>query len=126
VIEDLVDRVERDLFRSGKSEIQSVEVGRRVMEGLETLDPVAYVRFASVYLNFQDISQFVETIQGLAQTHPRSESPGRRDARGAASSTPAHPAGATPGDVESNTEDAPSTAESTPKREAGTSSTEPA
>jgi transcriptional repressor NrdR len=77
VIEELVDRVERELFRSGKSEIRSVEIGRRVMEALESLDPVAYVRFASVYLNFQDISQFVETIQGLAEARP--ESPGKRE-----------------------------------------------
>jgi transcriptional repressor NrdR len=74
VIEEMVDRVERDLFRSGKSEIRSVEIGRRVMEALQSLDPVAYVRFASVYLNFNDISQFVETIQGLAETNPRPES----------------------------------------------------
>jgi transcriptional repressor NrdR len=74
-IGELVDRIERELFRSGRLEAHSVEIGARVMEGLRGLDPVAYVRFASVYLNFQDISQFVETIQNLGgEAPPRARS----------------------------------------------------
>lgn len=65
VIEELVDRMERELFRAGKPEVRSVDLGRRIMEALRGLDPVAYVRFASVYLNFQDIDQFIDTVRSL-------------------------------------------------------------
>jgi len=65
LIEELADRIEADLARTGKSEVRSVDVGARVLEALRRLDPVAYVRFASVYQNFSDIRQFLETISEL-------------------------------------------------------------
>jgi len=68
IIDELVDRIERELFRVNRSEIQSDDIGRKVMEGLRSLDPVAYVRFASVYLNFSDLDQFVETIEHMPTT----------------------------------------------------------
>lgn len=73
-IEETVDRIEADLARLGKAEVRSVDVGARVLEELRRLDPVAYVRFASVYLNFSDIRQFIETIHDLPQS-PDPESP---------------------------------------------------
>jgi transcriptional repressor NrdR len=63
-IEELVDRIETDLTRLGP-EVTSRQVGERVMEELQRLDEVAYVRFASVYRHFKDVNQFMEEIQGL-------------------------------------------------------------
>jgi transcriptional repressor NrdR len=63
-VEDLVDRIESDLQRIGP-EVTSQQVGERVMEELQRLDEVAYVRFASVYRHFKDVNQFMEEIQGL-------------------------------------------------------------
>jgi transcriptional repressor NrdR len=65
VIEEVADRIEADLARMGKSEIKSSDVGARVLAELKALDPVAYVRFASVYQSFSDIRQFLDTIQEL-------------------------------------------------------------
>lgn len=63
-IEELVERIETDLQRTGP-EVMSNQVGERVMEELQRLDEVAYVRFASVYRHFKDVNQFMEEIQGL-------------------------------------------------------------
>jgi transcriptional repressor NrdR len=66
-IEELVDRIESELARLGP-EVTSSQVGERVMEELQRLDEVAYVRFASVYRHFKDVNQFMEEIQGLMKT----------------------------------------------------------
>jgi len=66
-IERVVNGIQRRLESSGETEIPSNTVGEMVMEALSTLDPVAYVRFASVYKNFReakDFESFVETIGG--------------------------------------------------------------
>ena len=66
-IERVVNGIQRRLESSGETEIPSNTVGEMVMEALSTLDPVAYVRFASVYRNFReakDFESFVETIGG--------------------------------------------------------------
>ncbi|MDZ4804782.1 MAG: transcriptional regulator NrdR [Candidatus Eisenbacteria bacterium] len=63
-IEELVDRVETDLQKLGP-EITTRQIGERIMEELQRLDEVAYVRFASVYRHFKDVNQFMEEIQGL-------------------------------------------------------------
>jgi transcriptional repressor NrdR len=64
-IDALVDRVEDQLSRQAGVEIPSSRVGELVMEGLKPLDRVAYVRFASVYRNFQDIDEFQELMAEL-------------------------------------------------------------
>jgi transcriptional repressor NrdR len=64
-MEDLVDRIEAELSRLGTMEVEVRTIGERVMAELALLDQVAYVRFASVYRHFQDVQQFVETIQSL-------------------------------------------------------------
>ncbi len=61
----VADRIESELARTGKSEVRSSDIGARVLEALRALDPVAYVRFASVYQSFSDIRQFLETISEL-------------------------------------------------------------
>ncbi len=65
-------RILQDTKKRGKSEIQSSLIGEYVMEELRQLDDVAYIRFASVYRDFNDIKEFIDAIEGLENT-PRSE-----------------------------------------------------
>lgn len=69
-IERVVDALEGQFQASGEKEISSVQIGERVMAELLRLDDVAYVRFASVYRQFKDISQFVEEIKTLISEPP--------------------------------------------------------
>jgi transcriptional repressor NrdR len=64
-LERLVDEVEQDLSRQFDSEVPSSEIGERVMKRLHALDPVAYVRFASVYREFKDAEQFMREIKDV-------------------------------------------------------------
>jgi transcriptional repressor NrdR len=64
-LEKVISRIERDLTERGEKEIASAEIGRMVMEELKKLDPVAYVRFASVYRQFKDITEFMEELKDL-------------------------------------------------------------
>ena len=57
-IEKFIDELERDLVESEAKEVESQELGERVMKKLRELDEVAYVRFASVYRSFRDIDEF--------------------------------------------------------------------
>jgi len=57
--------LERELFARGESEVPSTLVGEKVMEALRGLDPVAYIRFASVYRSFHDIESFREELSTL-------------------------------------------------------------
>ncbi|WP_066556417.1 transcriptional regulator NrdR [Croceicoccus bisphenolivorans] len=69
-IDRLVSGVQRQIETRGDSEIASAEIGEMVMEGLRQLDPVAYIRFASVYREFseaQDFAQFAETVRDAAK-----------------------------------------------------------
>lgn len=64
-LEATVDRVERELYDRGEPEVSATVVGERLVEALRDLDPVAYVRFASVYRDFQDLTQFHELLNVL-------------------------------------------------------------
>jgi transcriptional repressor NrdR len=64
-IEALASEVERKAQEAGEREIQAAAVGELVMERLKALDPVAYVRFASVYRAFRDVGEFTAEIEGL-------------------------------------------------------------
>jgi transcriptional repressor NrdR len=64
-IESLVTGVERELETSGRVEIPSESIGQLIMQKLRELDRVAYVRFASVYRNFQDIDSFSHEVESL-------------------------------------------------------------
>jgi transcriptional repressor NrdR len=61
----MVDAVEESLEASDAREISSQEVGELVMRHLQGTDQVAYVRFASVYRNFQDTTEFMEEVHEL-------------------------------------------------------------
>ena len=62
-IEEVVDEIERDIQRKADKEIKSTEIGNLVMEKLYGLDEVAYVRFASVYRRFKDVSHFMDELK---------------------------------------------------------------
>ena len=64
-IEALVGAVERQLAEVGEREVRSSVIGETVMARLKELDPVAYVRFASVYREFRDVKDFVSELAGL-------------------------------------------------------------
>lgn len=64
-IEAMVDEIEDALNRRPEEEVSSRTIGELVMEGLKGRDHVAYVRFASVYRNFQDIDEFAEELREL-------------------------------------------------------------
>ena len=65
MLEDIVNEVERTLRNKGVSEFQSEEVGELVMERLSVIDEIAYVRFASVYRQFNDINVFINELKEL-------------------------------------------------------------
>ena len=65
-VERMVNGVVRQLESQGDSEIPSDRIGELVMEGLRSLDGVAYVRFASVYRNFREAREFGELVETLA------------------------------------------------------------
>ena len=63
--EKFISRIARSLEELGQSEISTSTIGTMVMEGLKELDPVAYVRFASVYRNFREEKDFVQFVDRL-------------------------------------------------------------
>jgi len=64
-LERLADSVEGAINDAGEREISSQRIGSMVMSQLRDLDPVAYVRFASVYRNFEDVDAFVKELHQL-------------------------------------------------------------
>jgi len=70
-IESIVEKIERKLDKLGKMEIPSAAIGKMVMTELYELDEVAYVRFASVYRKFKDVSDFIDEVKGFeSKTEP--------------------------------------------------------
>ena len=61
----MINQIKHALRATGEREIQSLVLGELVMDHLKQLDQVAYVRFASVYRSFQDISEFRDAIERL-------------------------------------------------------------
>ena len=64
-IEKFVSRIYRNLEDLGQNEVMSKTIGKLVMEGLKEIDPVAYVRFASVYTNFKEVKDFEDFVGNL-------------------------------------------------------------
>ena len=65
--EEILDEIEEKVRRNGSEEIDSEAIGEFVMDSLKKTDHVAYIRFASVYRSFADISSFEEEIKNLAK-----------------------------------------------------------
>jgi len=64
-IEELLESIEEKIRRNGKEEIESKVIGEYVMDALKETDHVAYIRFASVYRSFTDVSSFQEEVKNL-------------------------------------------------------------
>ncbi len=64
-IEAAINRIKKELRATGEREISANELGEKVMKELSNLDHVAFVRFASVYRSFEDVSEFTEMIKHL-------------------------------------------------------------
>lgn len=64
-LEALLDEVESVTFGKFKNEVKTTELGNEVIDRLQKLDEVAYVRFASVYRQFKDINQFMKVLKNL-------------------------------------------------------------
>ncbi len=64
-IKEIADSIERDLRKTGESEIESSLIGESVMKHLEQVDQIAYVRFASVYRQFADVKNFMQELERI-------------------------------------------------------------
>ena len=64
-VEKFISKISRSLEEMGQSELPSNIIGKMVMDGLKELDPVAYVRFASVYRNFREVRDFEQFVDKL-------------------------------------------------------------
>ncbi len=64
-IDDIVIKIEVELYQKFDREVKSKTIGNLVMRELKNLDHVAYVRFASVYRDFQDVSEFMREVQPM-------------------------------------------------------------
>ena len=73
-LESITDDIERTLYNQFRKEVLAAEIGEMVMERLRKLDPVAYVRFASVYRAFEDLDQFRELVEAV-ETQPAATGP---------------------------------------------------
>ena len=70
-LESLVDEVERFVNEAPERERTTTEIGELLMSRLKRLDKVAYVRFASVYLDFKDVKEFMAELKGLLRERSR-------------------------------------------------------
>jgi transcriptional repressor NrdR len=66
-IQQIADKVEEDIFRSSDKEVSSAFVGESVMKHLRVVDKVAYIRFASVYRDFEDAGELIEEVSQAIQ-----------------------------------------------------------
>lgn len=64
-LEHAVEQIERALYNRGEREVNSTDIGEMVIRKLHDLDKVAYIRFASVYRQFEDVTQFKELVEVL-------------------------------------------------------------
>jgi transcriptional repressor NrdR len=77
-VSELVDDIEAELYQTGKAEVASSAIGDMVMAKLKNLDHIAYIRFASVYREFEDITTLKEEVDSLAShalKHPANQLP---------------------------------------------------
>jgi transcriptional repressor NrdR len=73
-LDELIDKITEEIEDRYDREVPSMAIGERVMEGLRKLDPIAYVRFASVYRRFEEASDFVQEVQKLKANYDTTSS----------------------------------------------------
>ena len=66
-VDEMIEKIEDNFRRTGKEEIDSSIIGEYVMDALKKIDHVAYIRFASVYRSFTDVSSFEQEVKNLIQ-----------------------------------------------------------
>ena len=76
-IDKLADNIEAELYRLGKNEVSSSIIGDMVMERLQELDHIAYIRFASVYREFTDIAALKQAVDTLVDTESKAPPAGQ-------------------------------------------------
>ncbi|TXL62507.1 transcriptional regulator NrdR [Cerasibacillus terrae] len=72
-IDEMVHQIEKQLHNKNVAEVDSNEIGEKVMEQLAQVDEVAYVRFASVYRQFKDITVFMNELKDLIEADKKSK-----------------------------------------------------
>lgn len=72
-LEEITNQVEWKLREEGIAEVSSRDIGEYVMNLLMHVDQVSYVRFASVYREFKDVDQLLQSMQGILKENKRSE-----------------------------------------------------
>lgn len=87
-IEQILNRIKRNLLTCGEREINAREIGELVMNELREVDQVAYVRFASVYRSFQDVDAFSDEIKRLQAETIRGRRATRSKTGGASNTNP--------------------------------------
>ena len=70
-IDAVIEDIQKQIYNSLEQEITSKQIGEMVMERLLQIDEVAYVRFASVYRQFKDVSSFMKELEKLTSTLPK-------------------------------------------------------
>ena len=70
-IDEALNRIKHNLMAAGEREVESAKIGDWVMDELLAMDHVAYIRFASVYLDFGDVNAFREAVERLEQKTPK-------------------------------------------------------
>lgn len=78
-IDELVENIQKSVYNSLEQEITTKQLGEMVMDGLKQIDEVAYVRFASVYRQFKDISTFMKELRKLQKDNKDSKESEKSD-----------------------------------------------
>jgi transcriptional repressor NrdR len=80
-LENIVSEIEREIYNKFDREVTTNFIGALVMQKLKIIDAVAYVRFASVYREFKDISEFIDELKPLMTNVPKKKKDGSSDSR---------------------------------------------
>ncbi|HLZ20551.1 MAG TPA: transcriptional regulator NrdR [Ktedonobacterales bacterium] len=90
-LEAIVENVENDLYKLGTAEVETRIIGEMVMEHLSKLDPIAYIRFASVYRSYPDIQAMRQEMDRMLQIHGGPADTAKPDGTASSGSEPKTP-----------------------------------
>ena len=74
-IDNIISKIEKNLYQQGDKEVPSSYIGNLVIKEIRRLDKIAYIRFASVYRSFEDVSQFLSAIKGPSSSKSARQDP---------------------------------------------------